>query len=66
MKILVVAVLLAIIGSLGQALFSMSSGPGNSQQMVRALTIRITLSVALFGLLFLSQYFGWLEPHAVR
>jgi hypothetical protein len=66
MKVLVVAILLAIIGSLGQALFSMSSGPGNSQQMVRALTVRITLSLALFGLLFVSQHFGWLEPHAVR
>jgi hypothetical protein len=66
MKLLVVALLLAIVGSLGQALFSMSSGPDNSGQMVRALTVRIALSLALFGLLFLSQYYGWLEPHGVH
>ena len=66
MKLLVVVLLLAIIGSLGQALFSMSSGPGNSQAMVRALTVRIALSVALFGLLFLSAHFGWIEPHGIR
>jgi Protein of unknown function (DUF2909) len=65
MKLLVVALLIAIVASLGQALFAMSSGPGNSQQMVRALTVRISLSVALFGLLFLSQYYGWIEPHGV-
>jgi Protein of unknown function (DUF2909) len=66
MKLLIVAVLLAIIGSLGQALFSMSSGPDNSAQMVRALTVRIALSVALFGLLFLSWHLGWIEPHSLH
>jgi hypothetical protein len=66
MKILIVALLLGIVGSLGQALFSMSSGPGNSAQMARALTVRISLSLALFGLLFLSWHFGWIEPHSVR
>ena len=66
MKLLVVALLLAIVGSLGQALFSMSSGPGNSERMVKALTVRIALSVALFGLLFVSQHYGWIEPHGIR
>lgn len=66
MKILLVALLLAIIASLGQALFSMSSGPDNSAQMVRALTVRISLSIALFGLLFLSWHLGWIEPHQVH
>jgi len=66
MKLLVVVLLLAIVGSLGQALFSMSSGPGNSERMVKALTVRIALSVALFGLLFVSQYYGWIEPHGIH
>jgi hypothetical protein len=66
MKLVIVALLLAIIGSLGQALFSMSSGPDNSAQMVRALTVRIGLSVALFAMLFISWHFGWIEPHSVH
>jgi hypothetical protein len=65
MKLIVVALLLGIVGSLGQALFAMSSGPGNSTRMVRALTLRIALSIALFGLLFLSWHFGWIEPHGM-
>lgn len=66
MKILVVGLLLAIVGSLGQALFSMSSGPGNSTRMVRALTLRVALSVALFALLLLGWHFGWVEPQGIR
>jgi len=66
MKILIVGLLFAIVGSLGQALFAMSSGPGNSTRMVRALTIRVGLSVALFALLLLSWHFGWMEPQGTR
>ncbi|HWK76055.1 MAG TPA: twin transmembrane helix small protein [Povalibacter sp.] len=66
MKILIVGLLFAIVGSLGQALFAMSSGPGNSTRMVRALTIRVGLSVALFALLLLSWHFGWMEPQNAR
>lgn len=66
MKILIVGLLFAIIGSLGQALFAMSSGPGNSTRMVRALTVRVGLSVALFALLLLSWHFGWMEPQGTR
>lgn len=66
MKILIVGLLFAIIGSLGQALFAMSSGQGNSTRMVRALTMRVGLSVALFALLLLSWHFGWMEPQSTR
>jgi hypothetical protein len=31
--------------------------------MVRALTVRISLSVALFILLLVGAHFGWIEPH---
>ncbi len=65
MKLLIVAALLAIIVSLGQALFAMSSGQGNSARMVRALTLRIGLSVALFAILMLCWYFGLIDPHGV-
>lgn len=63
MKGLILATLVAIIISLGRAMFSMVSGPQDSKQMVNALTVRIGLSVALFVLLFISWHFGLLEPH---
>jgi hypothetical protein len=34
--------------------------------VVKALSWRIGLSVALFVSLFMSYYFGWIAPHTVR
>jgi hypothetical protein len=62
MKLLVIVMLFAIVASLGKALFAMSSGHGDSRAMVRALTVRIALSVALFILLMVGGYFGWIDP----
>jgi Protein of unknown function (DUF2909) len=63
-KVLIAVALIGIVASLGQALFAMSSGPNNSARVVRALTVRITLSVVLFALLMLGYYFGLIEPMA--
>jgi Protein of unknown function (DUF2909) len=63
-KPVILLTLLAIVGSLGKALFSMSSGPEQSARVVQALSWRIGLSVALFVSLFASHYFGWIAPHA--
>lgn len=64
-KTLIIITLLAIVFSMGQALFSMSSGPSNDKRMVRALTWRISLSVALFILLFIAWRMGLINPHGV-
>ncbi len=66
MKALVVIFLALIVGSLGHALSSMSSGPSQSQRMARALTVRVTLSVALFALLLVGHHFGWIEPRGMH
>jgi hypothetical protein len=66
MQFLIVLLLMVIVGSLGHALFSMSSGPDRAQQMAQALTVRITVSVALFVLLLVGYHFGWIEPHSIR
>jgi len=66
MKVLIGVALLAIVASLGQALFAMSSGPNNSARVVRALTVRIALSLALFAALMLGWYFGLIEPNGMR
>ena len=64
-KILILGVLFAIVVSLGSALFHLSRGKGDPQKMVRALTIRVGLSVALFILLMLAWYNGLISPHGV-
>lgn len=66
LKVLVVATLLAIVASLGKALFHMSSGPDQSRQTVNALTLRISLSIALFILLLAAWYFGVVSPQGMR
>lgn len=58
MTFLIGLLFLGIVASLGQALFAMSSGPDSSGRMVRALTIRIALSVVLFATLAAGSYFG--------
>jgi Protein of unknown function (DUF2909) len=63
MKAIIIVLLLGIVGSLGQALFSMTSGPSDDKRMVQALTVRVTLSVALFILLFIGWRLGLMAPH---
>ena len=58
MRYLVIAVLLLIVASLGSAAVFMMRDRGNSRRMVRALAIRVGLSVALFAFLMLGYYFG--------
>ncbi|HEY2402109.1 MAG TPA: twin transmembrane helix small protein [Steroidobacteraceae bacterium] len=69
-KILIVVALFGIVASLGKAMFHMSSARtdsvGQSAHMVRALTVRISLSVALFVLLMIGWYFGGITPHGVN
>ena len=66
MSIVILALLFAIVASLGHALSSMSSGPDRSQRMAQALTVRITLSVGLFALLLVGYHFGLIQPHGVH
>ncbi len=58
MRYLVIAVLLLIVASLGSAAVFMMRDRGNSKRMVKALAIRVGLSVALFAFLMLGYYFG--------
>jgi len=64
-RILVLVVFLGILGSLGSALYQLTRGAGDSKKMIRALTIRIGLSVALFLLLMLGWYAGLIAPHGL-
>ena len=65
MKLLVILVLGAIVVSLGVALYHLASGQGDSRKLVRSLTVRIGLSVALFVLLMLAWWLGLIHPHGL-
>jgi hypothetical protein len=65
-KYLVVAMLVLILISLGKALFHLtSSKPQDGIKMVKALAWRIGLSVALFVLLIVAYYSGWIDPQHI-
>ena len=58
MRILVIAMLVLIVGSLGSALWFLIRDKGTSDRTVKALTVRISLSIGLFLLLMAGYYFG--------
>lgn len=58
MKIAVILFLVFILGSLFSALYFLVRDKGQGERTVKALTVRITLSVVLFVLLMLGYYFG--------
>jgi hypothetical protein len=58
--------LLIIVGSLFSALFFLYKDQGQGTRMARALTIRISVSIALFLLLMGGFYFGVIPPLGVR
>ena len=62
-KAVVILTLLAIVASLGSGLFFLMRDQSGSDRTVRALTVRIGLSLALFLLLMLGFATGVLTPH---
>lgn len=64
-KILVVATLLAIVLSLGSGLYFLVRDTDESRRVMRALTVRIWLSVALFILLLIGYFAGVIVPHGL-
>jgi len=62
-KILVLAIVAGILYSLGSSLYHLSATKGDPKKLLRILTWRIGLSVALFLLLFVAWYLGLIRPH---
>ncbi len=58
MKIVVILFLLLILASLGSALFFLVNDRGQSKRTVKALALRVGLSISLFLLLMAGYYFG--------
>lgn len=64
-KFLILALLAAIIVSLFSGLFFLNQDKDGSGRMVRALTVRITLSVLLFLVLLIAWWTGAIQPHGL-
>lgn len=64
-KILVILILLLILASLGSGLAFMIKDRGHGQRTVKALTVRIALSIGLFILLLLAYVAGLITPHGL-
>jgi len=58
MKIVVILFLVAIVASLGSALFFLVTDRGQSKRALKALALRVGLSLTLFLLLMAGYYFG--------
>lgn len=65
-KILIVLVLLAILGSLASGLIFLIKDNGSTERTVKALTVRIGLSVFLFLMLMLGIFTGVIKPHGIN
>ena len=63
-KIVILSLLFVVLISLGSALVAMTKGD-KSDKMLKSLTWRIGLSVAIFILLLIGQAMGIITPHGL-
>jgi hypothetical protein len=63
MKFIPAFILVAILASLGSALYFMIKDGSRTRRTVQALTVRISLSVALFLFLMFGYWMGWFVPN---
>jgi hypothetical protein len=66
MKIVVVVGLLAIVTALFAALVFLYRDRGHGTRMVKALAIRVGLSLTLVAFLLFSYWMGWIAPTGLR
>ena len=65
-KFFIALVLIAILVSLGSGLYHLTKGREHSARLAKALTVRISISIALFVLLLIAFATGWIQPHGIR
>ena len=66
MRILALLFILFILASLASALYYLIKDKGQSDRVVKALTLRVSLSLALFILLMAGYYFGFIPQTGLR
>ena len=66
MKYIILLFFIFIIYSLGSALYYMMKDGEGSKRMVKALTMRVGFSIALFLFVIFSFWMGWITPTGVK
>jgi hypothetical protein len=61
MKFVIYALLAAIVVSLGTGLFYLRREDADSPKMLRALQVRVALSLVLIVFLIAAYFLGWIE-----
>lgn len=64
MKLALILILLAIVGSLASGLWFLAKGNKGSTRVLTALKIRVALSALLIAFLIFGYYQGWIVPNA--
>lgn len=65
MNWIILVAFVLIVGSLISAGFFLVRDKGQSRNVARALTVRISLSVALFLLILIAYKLGWIQAHGI-
>ena len=65
MNYIILLFFIFIIYSLSSALYYMMKDGAGSKRMVKALTIRVGVSIALFLFILFSFWMGWIKPAGV-
>ena len=66
MRYIVIGALIVIVATLGSALYYLYHDRGHGTRMVKALAIRVALSVALIIFLVVSYRLGWIGDTGLR
>ena len=62
-RIVIILLLLGVLASLFSGLYFLYRDQGEGERAVKALTLRIGLSIALFALLMLGYRLGWIPGY---
>lgn len=62
LKFVVILLLFLVVASLFRALVALVRDPVRGERVVRALTVRIALSLLLFSVLVGGYYLGFIKP----
>jgi len=65
-KLLVVAIFIGVLASLASGLLYLVKDRGRSERTVKALTMRVAISIGLLCLLVLLWALGLIQPHGIR
>ncbi|MGH1537833.1 MAG: twin transmembrane helix small protein [Gammaproteobacteria bacterium] len=65
MKIIIILLFFAALGSLASAMVFLVKDKGETNRTAKALTYRIGISIFIFVLLFLAYLAGYIEPHGI-